>query len=770
MFNFIKEKINELDSISSFNQNFNESEAIVEYAHIFQELDDLSVNGTDEEKTRPVGVDIPIEDDLEIDSVEMNLSDGRITDIPMDATVQESNYNAMKTFDYFYQEAVTHISQFPRESSESVEERRIDYARKNYDKYKNHIVQEGLFGFGKMRLDDDRLPAKVNFDFGPISEDNPNQHYIVKMSVLYEVDKRNMVTKKQLESINIAMSVSAGIGLSLYLNDFLRKKYPDKMKDVKSIWDVLTPVKFIVPIEPVDKYCISFGFECEFEEELLYFDWFRDIKGSRNSGNHKISEPEISKNFKSISDSVINKINTKSKKEYIKESYEMRRPDRFGSIYQEAIDFGDTGDSSTPPENSDNNSEPSVSIDNDSSMDNNPSESSPDGETPTVPVDSNNVSDQIAEKVSEDQQSDSVTDIPIEDDLGDDSNTDESSIDDKLDELDNEGNTDMSLDDESSTNMDVNNMTIEELLEQGSEKLKGMTIQQLKEFLSGDPEQIQEAFILNKKNINKEIDIHLRKTLGILNDNEMKLDDLIKNFKKEGSKLNRVLSKATKMKKVYNDEEINEIVKLNKCLVDLMSIIGSSQDKSYVTTVKRLIQAFTSQSVVVSKIIEKNKTVQESYDVSNKEFYGEGVSVVGLAVIILAVDAAVTATSSIITNILSKKSRNKIINQIQKILGDLKENNNNIESKISDFKKELRELNKYLVQANNSNKYYSTGERGLIYELSVIVVDLLNIINKSSIKDESKKVEKRIEEFIKQCKLVSDYLSDKEDDEDDNDD
>lgn len=767
MFNFIKEKINELDSTSTSNQNFNESDVIVEYAHIFQELDELSVNGTDEEKTRPVGVDIPIEDDIEIDSVEMNLSDGRITDVPMDATVQESNYNAMKTFDDFYQEAVTHINQFPRESYESVEERRMNYANKNFAKYKNHIIQEGLFGFGKMRLDDDRLPSKVNFDFGPISEDNPNQHYIVKMSVLYEVDKKDMVMNKQLESINMAMSLSAGVGLSLYLNDFLRKKYPDKMKDVKSIWDVLTPVKFIVPIDPVDKYCISLGFECEFEEDLMYFDWIRDIK--KNSRSNKISELESSSKFKSVSDSVMSKMNAKSKKEYIKESYEIRRPNRFSSIYQEAIDFGDTEDTSTPPENSDNNSEPSVSMDGDNSMDNNPSESSPDGETPAVPVDSNNVSDQIAEKVSEDQQGDSVTDIPIDDDLGDDSNTDESSIDDKLDELDDEGITDMSLDDESSTDMDVNNMTIEELLEQGSEKLKGMTIQQLKDFLSGDPEQIQEAFILNKKNINKEIDIHLRKTLGILNDNEMKLDDLIKNFKKEGSKLNRVLSKAIKMKKVYNDEEINEIVKLNKCLVDLMSIIGSSQDKSYVTTVKRLIQAFTSQSVVVSKIIEKNKTVQESYDVSNKEFYGEGVSMVGLAVIILAVDTAVTATSSIISNILSKKSRNKILNKIQKILGDLKENNNNIESKINDFKKELKELNKYLVQANNSNKYYSTGERGLIYELSVIVVDLLNILNKSSIKDESKKVEKRIEEFIKQCKLVSDYLSDKENEEDDND-
>ena len=115
-------------------------------------------------------------------------------------------------------------------------------------------------------------------------------------------------------------------------------------------------------------------------------------------------------------------------------------------------------------------------------------------------------------------------------------------------------------------------------------------------------------------NINKEIDIHLRKALGILNDNEMKLDELVTAFKKEGKKLNRVLGKASKMKKAYTDQEREDISKLNKCLVDLMTTLKSSNDASYVATVKRLIQAFTSLSKVVAKIVEGksgNKTVQE---------------------------------------------------------------------------------------------------------------------------------------------------------------
>jgi len=615
MFNFIKEKISELNKNDS--PIVDDSKTIIEYAHLFQELDDLSVSGTDEGKSRPGGIEIPLDDDLELDSVEMNLSDGRITDIPMDATVQESNYNAMKTFEDFYQESLTRVCKFPRESYEDVERRRIDYASKEFNKYKNHIIQEGLFGFDKIKLSDDRLPSKVSVDFGPMSPNTPNQHYIVKMSVLYEVDKKDRVLKKQLDSINIAMSIGIGEPLAKVLDESLRKNHPENMKDVKSVWDVATPVKLIIPVDPIDKYRVMFGFECEFIEEIIYFSWYSDIKNSKNS-RHKMSESESIKNLKEISENEVKKFNAKSKKEYIKESQELMRPDRFSNFFQEAIDFGDVGDSSDPPENSDNSSEPSVSFDDTSSepSDTAPVEDNSNGEdnTSAVPVDSNNVSDQIAEKVAEDQQSeDSVTDIPIDDELGDDS-TNETDIDEKLDDLDDSGNTDMDLD-EDMENIDVDNMTIEDLLEQGSEKLKGMTIQQLKEFLSGDPSQIQEAFVLSKKNINKEVDIHLRKTLGILNDSEMSFDELVKNFKKEGSKLNRVLSKASKSKKVYTDDEIKDIIKLNKCLIDLMSIIGSSQDKSYATTVKRLIQAFTSQSVVVSKIIEsksKPKSVSES--------------------------------------------------------------------------------------------------------------------------------------------------------------
>ena len=147
-------------------------------------------------------------------------------------------------------------------------------------------------------------------------------------------------------------------------------------------------------------------------------------------------------------------------------------------------------------------------------------------------------------------------------------------------------------------------MTIDELLAQGTERLKSMPIDQLKTFLSEGGAAVQEAFFLTAGNINKELDEKLRKCLGILNDNKMKLDELLETFRKEGKKLNRVLSKAAKMQKVYNDDERTAIQKLNSVLVDLSKSIKANRDSNYEATIKRLISAFASQSALVAEFVE----------------------------------------------------------------------------------------------------------------------------------------------------------------------
>lgn len=634
MFDFIKKQIAETCGPEANTATHDDSELIVECAHLFQELSDLSVEGADANRDRAISIDIPIEDDIELDSIEINLKDGRLTDVPMDATVQESNYTTMKTFNDFYQEAASSVIRFQRESEEGYESRIMARAQKNFNEYKQHVIQEGLFGFDKINLDDDRVPGSVTLDFGPMNDENPNQHYYVKLKIGWEVDRKHRILKKQLDSMNMAISMNVFDSVGGPLMESLRKKCPDAMEKVKNVWDVATPIKLEVPVDPIDKYKVYVGFECDFVDDIIWFSWTRQIK---SSGSYGKMDLDIVNN-----NSAVENLTTMNKMAYMKESHEMRRPHRFNDFYQEAIDFGDANNNDqqpsvdTPPSPDGGSTEPTVDV---ASVDMGatPDVSASDDKA-SVPVDTNDVSDQIAEKVSENDSAkpdDLPTvdggdmDVTFDDPMADPSidgdvpapdmgsgDVDPTSVDQKLTGLDDAGTMDSELGDSTNSgigNVDVENMTIDELLAQGSEKLKGMTIQQLKDFLGSESiptddgigeEPVQEAFFLTSKNIKSEIDIHLRKSLGILNDNEMALSELIQAFKAEGKKLNRVLSKASKMKNVFSDDDRDNITKLNKCLVDLMMALKKSQSESDVAVVKRLIRAFTSQSVVVAKIIE----------------------------------------------------------------------------------------------------------------------------------------------------------------------
>lgn len=122
---------------------------------------------------------------------------------------------------------------------------------------------------------------------------------------------------------------------------------------------------------------------------------------------------------------------------------------------------------------------------------------------------------------------------------------------------------------------------------------------------------------LTRGNIGKELDIHLRKALGILNDNEMEIEQLCTAFRKEGKQLNRVVHKASTMKKVFNETECKQLLKLNHCLTDLMTMLRSNIDQGSIMTVKRMIQAFVQEATGVLQMIEQKndpgKPVQEGF-------------------------------------------------------------------------------------------------------------------------------------------------------------
>lgn len=632
MVDYIKNQLSEQGVLNKANTSKTNSsyEDILfeESAHLLDELQDLSIDGKDgPDETRKMNVGIPIsdDDDFEIDTIEFNIADGRVTDVPMDAALQESFYEHMFHYNDFYQEAVNTMRRFPRESEDMFMYRVNASAKKKYDQYMEQVVQEGLFGFGKVNIDSDKIRWNIHLNFGKFTEER-DEECIVTLGVCYETMK-NKVYKKQVETVGYYDYVKFTNARDTILKwlDENNMKIPKG----KGVWDVMIPKKFFVPIKPMDEYAFLICYECTIDGKDHFFGGGTPIKTAKhemkNKNDDNIKGKEFSSSLTASKQKTVDFVGVEKKaniegfvdERTVQEStrLDIRSFDRFGGFYQEAIDFGGGGD---PPAMNDNSAEPSndtrpevndgsndtTNVD---SGDTNNDVSTSDSDTsneenPNV----NDVSDQIADKVNgelESQKNKESTDQSL-----DDTNTGD------LDDINTSPTDDTSADsselpteepDGVSGDVDVDNMTIDQLLEQGGEKLKGMTIQQLKDFLNNG-DAVQEAFIYTKKNINSELDILLRKTLGILNDSKLEINELVKQFKSTGKKLNRCLNKAIKMTEVYNDEERKSFGVLNSSLVSLLSAIKSDSKGEDLNNIKKLLKEFATQSKTVGGIIENH--------------------------------------------------------------------------------------------------------------------------------------------------------------------
>lgn len=623
-------------------------EAVLECAHLFQEFDDLTMNGTITNGPRQfANVDIPLADDIEITSVELNLLDNRVVDVPMDATVQEtSDYSQMKTLDDFYQEALETTRPLGRETRGVFEGRCYSIAERNYQEYMDYVVQEGLFGFDKISINDPRVPSSVKVHFG----ERKGEDYSLYLDCWFVCDKKNRITKKQLESINIFSNMMGRPDSGRVLQQVIFERYGGmcEASSVADIWEHVKPIKLHVPVDPADKYCVYIEFEFDNVDTNKMIVWAMPIKekGAHNDATKGLSSSDL----KPVSPATMKSLHTISKKEgskLIKEAAEWkpRTLNRFAQdeYYQEGIDFGDAD---APPSTDENAS--GVSFGNgDAAPDANAGGTDANATTDAPPAEgaandapkevavANNVSDQIAEKVADETQNDAneeglsvdgVDDATADADVSDLDTTDAPTEEDVNAEL---GDVDENSTDEAgaTSDVDVDNMTPEELKAAAADKIEKMTFQQIKDFLNNgegttsdelpeDGEGVQEAFFLTRGNIGKELDIHLRKTLGVLNDSEMEIGTLCAKFRKQGKRLNHVVHKASKMTDVFNEGERKQLLKLNALLSDLMAMMRADLDRQGVQAVKRLIRAFVQQATGVAKLVEQHKPgkpVQEAY-------------------------------------------------------------------------------------------------------------------------------------------------------------
>lgn len=514
---------------------------ILEYASIFQELDDLSMTGTGNEDSVRPPIDIPLDDDIELETIEMNITDGRVTDIPSDATAAEQEeimreqaedefnkidqkYAGLKTYQEFYDEIYDNTERFTRESESRFKERVKSQTDKVWKEYTDMLFQEGLFGFGMISVNDISVPDKIHMNFGKTSEKN-DKDFVVVLPILWEVDKQGRITKKQLDTVHV-WSKFGKMGLQRMSDQIFERvceKY--KVEEGKEKWDVMTPVKIAVLVKPEDMYEIHIAFETEFSRDLSWWAISIPVKAVAVKSNKDINIP----------DNAMGRINP-SKNERVEKCIRKRdfkleygdmfnadgTPKRHSRFWQEAIDFGGGKDSgNTDAKATDDSNAPSVDADSDApSADaatppdpndigdvdaaadggadgNADTEVAPDAKDASV----NDVSDQIADNVAKSTEDAGDTEGKT-DDLGidlDSSNTDadvdsnpedvgDMDVDEEINSLgDTENNTENGegdIDMRNMSNEELDNMSIDQLIDQGSEKLKAMPIAQLKSFIT----------------------------------------------------------------------------------------------------------------------------------------------------------------------------------------------------------------------------------------------------------------------------------------------
>ena len=654
-----------------------DDDMFVEAAHVLDELGDLSGHGDgsiDQDAIRNP-ISIPVEDDIEIDTVEFCMVDSRMSDVPGDAALQEAYYDELKHFSDFYAEAYNSTTRLPRESVDTFNDRVFDRQHQLYNEYMDVIVQEGLFGFGEIKASDESVPWKIHLNFGKLRA-NGGEEFNATLPIAYEV-KKDKLLKKQLESVKF-FDYAKIHGYDVMM-EYAKSKNIKVPKD-GNVWDVIEPKLVYVPREQNSLYKIVVQFKNHTSGEEFYFAISASMRGNKNK-DVKSKSPDMdvvdskegSFEMKSASKPSANFVDHQTVTEAYVETY---MPSRWkDNYYQEAIDFGGGGDppamagapapapaggdvppaptdnaapTATPETNNAQPSETNINIDlppeegqgdanaTDTQDDNQPADP-PQAENPNA----NDVTDQIANGVNEglDKQNAS-NDVDLSADFSEDPNFDmnptaepdmnnvanEPDLDIDTDTSGTGDNPDVDIDTEPSVDMDFDKMTLNQLIEQAQEKAKDMTIDQLKEFLMNNTmpngeevgadaveDGVQESFIYTKSNINENLDILLKTALGILNDQKLELKQLISKFKKNGKKLNKCLSKAVKMD-VYNEQEKKQLNLLNRFLVDLMTMLKENSSASNTQTAKRLVKAFTSQAKAVGDIIDAHnpiKPVQE---------------------------------------------------------------------------------------------------------------------------------------------------------------
>ena len=654
------------------------NDLLMEYAPVMKGLEDLSIEGTDTNAERPIIAipltgeddeevsDIGIEDvasqvanDPELNTIEVH-PDGMPV-IPLDANIQET-YADMRTESDFLFEGYSVIDPTEGMTDDDYDKVVQEYAEQKFREYRDNVLINQEFGFEKRSIFNEYVSGDFFAEFpdGRTAILEPN----------YQVDSYGNVRVKQIESLRVMDAGNHFQEFTTFM-ETIQEGYGYNKETDGSVWKFLQPMSLNVPIDPIDHHSVIVG--------------FKNMKNNGRMEYVRCSVPVLDAfnkpKLETVSPETIKKMNKVSctKGYAIQESARITAEE--GGFFMEGIDFGNTGDMAPANEAAAPPAEPTETpAATPETPTETPAADGGDNGKVSIPVETNNVSDQIAEKVASDTDvpvesqngdetaakienagnvADAMPDVPVDDTAAaptEDPTNPESevsadgdvsvgmdtedptasgdfsadaidpanngaNIDDKLNELDAMGDTanadgmdqtDMGAADSSG---DVSNLSMDEIIQQATEKIKSLPIGVLQKFISGDTSALQEAYVMeafgkkDKKGgptLNAEVDMGLRECLGILNDDQLSFKQIESKFKASGKKLNKTLTTAAKSKDVYSAEEKKELSDLNESLTDLMvHFKPSSKDK--VEETKKKIMAFTNNAKQADKIIKRHK-------------------------------------------------------------------------------------------------------------------------------------------------------------------
>jgi hypothetical protein len=238
------------------------------------------------------------------------------------------------------------------------------------------------------------------------------------------------------------------------------------------------------------------------------------------------------------------------------------------------------------------------------------------GSTDTSSEDVNNLEPDLSQDSSNDMGA--TDNFNTQDVTGNDST--EPSSDEMKDELNGDfgDNTDVNSSDLGGGSMDnIDDMSIDDLLAKGEDKLKGMSIAQLKDFLNDGLGEEESATVEYATSLQHDIEKHVSNCLGILNTTKLSVKDLVTAFKTEGHELNKKLTLARNAKDI-NDNQKLIYENCNKALVNLQAKLKANPSESDKGSLKKAIVDFcrssskiTTEAAEIEGIDENGHIIQE---------------------------------------------------------------------------------------------------------------------------------------------------------------